>query len=296
MSPFDLRGPEFLLFYLVLGAIVLGALVASRRLTEPSGPIKADLSDPYLIAFLRGGKNELLRVTTISLIHRGLLKVDGTKVSAASSHAADSVRNPLEQELLLYFKQPREASSVFSEANVSLPSEQYESSLEALGLLPNQWVRDRRARMLGLALCVLWGVAIIKIFVALSRGHSNIGFLIILAAVFGFAAFLLARPRLTLRGKAMLDDLRFLFGGLRSRLEATLTSNDVTLLAAVFGVAAIPLMVFPYARTLYPKAVAAGESSSSSCGATTSCGSSDGGGGGSCGGGGCGGGCGGCGG
>lgn len=296
MSPFDLRGPEFLFFYCVLGAIVLAALVVWRRFTEPSGTIKADLSDPYLIACLRGGKNELLRVATISLINRGLLKVTGSSISVSSSHVADSVRNPLERELLLHFKGLKEASSVFSELQFTFSSEEYEHSLENLGLLPNQEVRVNRWRILGLALLVLWGVALVKIVVAISRGHTNLGFLILLAIMFGFVAFRLARPRLTLRGKAMLSDLRFLFSGLRSRSSATFTSNDVALLAAVFGAAAIPLMVFPHARTLYPKAVAAGQGgSSSSCGAV-SCGSSGGDGGGGCGGGGCGGGCGGCGG
>jgi len=297
MSPFDLRGPEFLLFYLILGAIVLAALAFSRRLSEPSGTVKADLSDPYLIACLRGGKNELLRVSTISLIHRGLLQVKGSIVGTASSHTSDSVRNPLERELLAHFERPNEAASVFSEFGFAVRAKEYEHSLETLGLLPNQWVRANRLRFLALALFVLWGVAITKIVVAVSRGRTNIEFLIVLAILFGYVAFRLA-PRVTLRGEAMLDDLRLLFSGLRSRSSATLTANDVALLAAVFGVAAIPLVVFPYTRTLYPKAMDAarqpwGGSSTSSCGAT--CGSSSCGGGG-CGGGGCGGGCGGCGG
>ncbi len=293
MSPFDLRGPEFLLFYLVLGVIVLVALRVSRRLAEPTEAIKVDLSDPYLIACLRGGTNEVLRVSTISLIHRGLLQVSGSLVSIASPQAIDGIRNPVERELLLYFNQPREASSVFSDPRFPSIMERYNQYLENYGLLPNRWVRANRERLLGVGLLVLWGVALIKIVVALSRGHTNLGFLLVLSILFGVLAFKLVQPRLTLRGKAMLADMRLLFGGLKSRPATRFTPADVALLAAVFGAAAIPVSVFPYAQTLYPKAIATERQlgwAGSSCGSSSSCSS-----GGGCGGGGCGGGCGGCG-
>jgi len=293
MSPFDLRGPEFLLFYLVLGVIVLAALRVSRRLAEPTEAIKVDLSDPYLIACLRGGTNEVLRVSTISLIHRGLLQVSGSLVSIASPQAIDGIRNPVERELLLYFNQPREASSVFSDPRFSSSMERYNQYLENYGLLPNRWVRANRERLLGVGLLVLWGVALIKIVVALSRGHTNLGFLLVLSILFGGLAFKLVQPRLTLRGKAMLSDMRLLFGGLKNRTATRFTPADVALLAAVFGAAAIPVSVFPYALTLYPKAIATERQlgwAGSSCGSASSCSS-----GGGCGGGGCGGGCGGCG-
>lgn len=311
MSPFDLRGPEFLLFYLFLGALVLIVLYFSRRFAEPSDPVRADLSDPYLIAFLRGGKNELLRVATISLIHRGLLKFDGGLVSAASPLTVQSVRDPVEHDLLLYFDTPREAASVFTGLLYSSSLDHYTYTLETLGILPNHSMRVNRCFALAGGLVVLWGIAGTKIDIALGRGHTNIGFLIILAIVFAFLAYKLVFVRLTLRGKAMLTSLRLLFAGLKDRPAASFTTNDVSMVAAVFGFAALPLAVFPYAETLYPKATEAsrrpwGDSGSSSCGSVSSCGSSgsDGGGGGygggdggggSCGGGGCGGGCGGCG-
>jgi hypothetical protein len=61
VNPFDLRGPEFLLFYTALSALVIIAVVMLRRKAE-SGPIpRIDLSDPLLIAFLRGGHSEAMR-------------------------------------------------------------------------------------------------------------------------------------------------------------------------------------------------------------------------------------------
>jgi uncharacterized protein (TIGR04222 family) len=292
MNPFDLRGPEFLAFYLILGALVFTLLVFSRQLIDSADAVKADLSDPYLIAFLRGGTNELVRVATISLVHRKLLQVEGTKISVTSPGVAGSVRFPIEQKLLLCFANAGEAVSAFSDSGCIFAAESYIPPLEKLGLLPDDALRARRSKILGLALAVLLGVALIKIAVAFSRGHTNVGFLIVLAAVFTFVAYRIVCPRLTASGRALLDHLRFLFGPLSNRPSNDLTENDIALLAAVFGITAVPQDIFPYASALYPKAAA---SVSSSCG--TGCGSTGGGGGCGGGGGGCGGGgCGGCGG
>jgi uncharacterized protein (TIGR04222 family) len=287
MSPFDLRGPQFLLFYLILGTLVITLLFMLRRFIDPEGEVKVDMSDPYLIAFLRGGKVEVIRVATISLVHRKLLEVSGTLVSVSSPGVAGGVRIPIERKLLKYFANASEGVSAFSDAGCAAAADSYSESLETLGLLPDDALRTRRTLVLAIALAFLLGVAFIKITIALSRGHTNIGFLILLAGIFTFAAYKATCPRLTTRGSGVIDNLRFLFGPLNSRSSAELGPNDVALLAAVFGINAVPQDVFPYAKTLYPKAAAA---SGSSCG--TGCGAigSDGGGGG------CGGGCGGCGG
>src|ERR1700730_12334744 len=108
MSPFDLRGPQFLVFYLILGTLVVTLLFMLRRLIDPAGTVKVDMSDPYLIAFLRGGKDEVVRVATISLVHRKLLQVSDTLVSVTSPGVADGVRIPIEQQLLLYFARTSE--------------------------------------------------------------------------------------------------------------------------------------------------------------------------------------------
>jgi uncharacterized protein (TIGR04222 family) len=99
VSPFDLRGPEFLVFYLVLGAWVLLGLYLARRWGQATDPPQVNLTDPYLIAFLRGGKNEVLRVATVSLIDRGLLEVSGTQVTSVRGQSAAELRIPIEKRL-----------------------------------------------------------------------------------------------------------------------------------------------------------------------------------------------------
>jgi uncharacterized protein (TIGR04222 family) len=291
MPPFNLPGPQFLLFYLIFGALVLLAIVLLRRSAETDQVGKVNLSDPCLIACLRGGKNETLRLVTVSLIDRGLLKVDGTKLSASTPTAASGVRLELEREVLSHFVTPRESTSVFSQSRFDSAIWRYEEELVRLGLLPDATVKSARSQRLGFALALLGGVALLKILVALAGGHTNIQVLIVLTVVFGFAAYKISRPRVTAQGEALLKHLRMLFGNLKDRagsLRPSSSPNELALLAAVFGIGAIPVSAFPYAQKLYPKAAS---STTSTCG--SSCGSSSGS---SCGGGGCGGGCGGCGG
>ena len=290
VSPFDLRGPEFLVFYLVLGGWVLLGLYLARRWGQATDPPQVNLTDPYLIAFLRGGKNEVLRVATVSLIDRGLLEVSGTQVTSVRGQSAAELRIPIEKRLFARFETPAEAASVFKLDVFDHEMYRYESELARLDFIPGEQAKRAQNARLVIAIAVLWGVAIVKVLVAMARGRSNIAYLILLAVVFGLAASRLARPRLTRRGTAMLSSLRTLFDGLKDRaslLRSGETADEVLLLAAVFGIDAIPAAVFPHAYTLFPRA-----SSSATTFGGSSCGTACGGG---CGGGGCGGGCGGCG-
>jgi hypothetical protein len=94
-------------------------------------------------------------------------------------------------------------------------------------------------------------------------------------------------PLRTRRGDRLFADVRLLFAGLRSRaasLRSGRGDSDVTMLAAVFGLAALPAGEFVFVPALFPRA---GDREGTGCGSCDS---------GSCGGGGdCGGGCGGCG-
>ncbi|HWJ41478.1 MAG TPA: TIGR04222 domain-containing membrane protein [Candidatus Limnocylindrales bacterium] len=284
MYPFDLSGPEFLVFYIVFGISVLVVLRFWQRAGERVESPAMNLSDPYLIAYLRGGKNEVLRVATVSLIDRGVLGVSGSIVSARSKNAAGALRIPVEQNLANYFQKTEEAASVFKAS--LLDEEPYKEQLIKADLLPGpQQESDRMLKLLA-AVLILVGVAVFKIILALERGHSNIQFLIVLAIVFTIFAFKFGRPRLTRKGESTVANLRLLFNSLKLRgssLVAGKDAGELLMLAAVFGVNTIPTTVFPHAKAMYPQAA----SSSSSCG-SSSCGSS-------CGGGGCGGGCGGCG-
>ncbi len=74
----DMYGPYFLLFYgTVITMVVAGCWLALRS-TDPSSlpppPIPVQ-PDPYEIAYLRGGPNEVTRLAIFSLLQRGYLEV-----------------------------------------------------------------------------------------------------------------------------------------------------------------------------------------------------------------------------
>lgn len=297
LNPFDWPGPPFLAFYAAFGVLVVLVLVKARNAAEAGDPTRVDLTDPYLLAFLRGGANEAARVATISLVDRGLLKASETTLHAKAGHPEKSVRRLLEKRLLELFQDKDEATKAFSSANVRDACDELEKTLTGLGLLPTAVQSGARAFRLFLGVVALVGVAVTKIVLALSRGRHNVGFLIVLMFGFSIAAFAVSFPRQTARGRALLADARALFSSLKARASSLTRGGataDAVLLAAVFGVAALPDASFGFARKLYPKAAAdsssnVGSSCGSSCGSSSGSSSSCGGGGSSCGGGGCGG-------
>jgi uncharacterized protein (TIGR04222 family) len=285
MNPFDLRGPDFLAFYLVFGLAMLAVLWLLRRAGEADTTSHVMLDDYVEIAYLRGGPQEAMRVATLNLVNRGLLEVHGDdQLQAADKSWVETVSKPIERRLLARFRDSEKASSIFSDAALKeVATKESEPNLVRLGLLPDSGRQARRLTLFGFGVFVLAAVALTKVAVALARGRTNILFLIFEAGVFAWVAFKVTHPLRTSAGDALLSDLQTLFAGLKSRARSLVPGSetqDFALLTAVFGMEAIPSH-FPRMNKLFPKA-----SSSSGCG--SSCGSS-------CGGGGCGGGCGGCG-
>ena len=285
-SPLDLRGPDFLAFYAIVSLCVLLLLWILRAIFEGGQAPRLETTDPYQIAYLRGGANEALRVATVMLLDRHLLAaetLDGVIVARAKPQ---DVRRPIEKELLRHFAQPHAPQSIFGDPALVQVCEPYQRRLTELGLLPTAADTLRRCFLLLGVVVVLGGLSVAKINVALSRGRTNILFLIVLTIVALVVALKIALPRATERGRTVLADLRRLFERLRDRAATVRpggASAEAALLASVFGLGVLPAEHFSYATALFPKA----KRSSGSCG--SSCGSS-------CGGGGCGGGCGGCGG
>jgi uncharacterized protein (TIGR04222 family) len=278
MNPFDLRGPEFLLFYFCFSLTVIIAMVAFRRLAESGDAPRIDLSDPYLIAYLRGGREEAWRVSVISLVDRGMLVMDGRLVRRADNVVYDMVGRPIERAVLEKFRVPGKAVAVLESRNLTQVFQFYQDSLERLGLLPDAAVFNARLmRFLpGLAALVVVGVIKIQIGRSLER---PVGFLFMMMIVAIVIAAVTSFPRLTARGKAILEDVTNLYSGLRTQVNSFRpgsASAELTMFAAVFGVAALAESPLGYTQTLFPQTTSSWDSSD--------------------GGGGCGGGCGGCGG
>ena len=287
-NPLDLPGPQFLALYALVGVAVLYIMWMAQASGEAGPPPRIDLSDPYRLACLRGGVAEAVRVAVVSLIDRGLLVHEGNTVGAVPRLREPT--SPFEQAIVRACARPHPITQLVGDATVAAAAARYEAELAQMALLPDDATRAARRRRLAIAVAILIALSAAKIVVALSRGRTNVGFLVLLTIVFVVVATRITRAVRTARGNALLADVRRLFQRLRDRageLRPGQATADLALAAAVFGVAVLPGDRFDYVQRLFPKARS---STSSACG--SSCGSSCGGGGG----GGCGGGCGGCGG
>jgi uncharacterized protein (TIGR04222 family) len=282
MNPFDLSGPSFLVFYICVALIVIIGLKLAIDEAEGGAPRALPLSDPYQIAWLRGGTREAARIAVLSLIDRGLLAVSGDNLVNRSS-AQSSVRAPIERAILARCAQSGTlATAMLDDPAVERACTPYRSRLEHLQLTPDPAMRAYRYRWLAVAIAILLAVALSKIVIAFGRGRYNVQFLIILMALGLWAVCLIVRRPRTHLGNRMLKDLRRLFRALRQRaatIRPGAMTSDAMLLAAVFGISALPATGFADFLRVYKKAASSGGGCGSSCG--SGCG---GGGGGGCGG------------
>ena len=228
---FDWAGPDFLKFYALFAATVLVLQYLVGRV--PRGEARApDLSDPYLIACLRGGERETLRVATVALVDRGLLRVDGDRIAAAPGIDERASRVAVERALLRHFSTPRKTGSLVLATEAKAACEEYARRLVDTGTWTSRESRARRELACWVASALLVVVAAVKLVVALSRGRTNVGFL------FGPAQPL---PR-------AVDS------GVPSRAKGLAPGGataELSLLAAVFGLEFVPLSLFPPRDALF---------------------------------------------
>ena len=113
MNPLDLRGPQFLAFYLAYGLAALALVALASRLLARSSRLGQAASrwfpgwfppegDAYAIALLRGGPAELVDTLLCRLACAGLIALDGGKLTIAPAGAGAAPPNlsPLESAAL----------------------------------------------------------------------------------------------------------------------------------------------------------------------------------------------------
>jgi uncharacterized protein (TIGR04222 family) len=292
MNPFDLRGPAFLVLYVVLSAVGLillylaqrGVILGEQRRASADG--RKHLHDPYLVAYLRGGAREVLHTLVFALNQRKLVtNADAKLVASGSLESWKALPNSLESLLMSCLYTARPMRELIDDASLKAKIEAYAQPLRESGLIADDAERARRwPALLGVA-GVLAALSGVKILVALQRGHPNIIFLAILTLIVMASCYSIYRSPKTNAGRRALRDQQSLFGRLRNRVNrmaAQGATNEAVLVAATFGLDSLPAAEYPMAAMLHHQSKKGSSSCSSGCGS-------------SCGGGGCGGGCGGCG-
>jgi len=212
----------------------------------------------------------------------------GQKLAKASGAPDYRHLSQLQRSVVGFFSAPKVAAELFSDSSmkerVRASCSEAEQRLHQYRLITPKEVQSSGYRMVLVAALLVVSLGAYKLLIALAKGKTNVGLLILMGVLGALAAVLVCRaPRISRRGKAYIDKLQTRYLHLKSGLsDLTRTVDDSALIFAValFGLGT--LAGTPY-QTLVPMFRHA-SSSSGGCG------------GGGCGGGGCGGGCGGCGG
>lgn len=296
VNPFDWSGPWFLLAYLIFGVLVYylaRELLIRQELRNPHAQLSL-ADDPYRIAFLRGGALEAVKIAAIVLVDRGLLRAEGPLLETASADSLRFASHDIERDVLrLYLGRQGHSKELAAQADMLPSCRAYQDTLTQQELLVGPPLLRRRERITWPAHWLLLTVAAVKAVIAISRQHYNLLFLALLLAVFLLMLRGLRTQPISWSAQRLLTDLRMLFGRLNqraSRLQAGSSSADMALLAAIFGLGALPLSVYAYVAQLYPVPRHSSDSSSGSTGDSSSGGGDGGGDGGGSGCGGCGGG------
>jgi uncharacterized protein (TIGR04222 family) len=280
IDPMEMPGPQFLAFYAAVAASLTVLTWWLRHKYEGGPAPRLPNADPYQIAFLRGGADEVLRVALFQLLDREALAVKDGRIGPGPK-ADEPARDDIEADVLAHFSIAAEPKTLFDGGRSSRLCGRYEPELVRLGLLPGPEDRRRRWRIGVPVAMLLTGLAIAKFSIGISRDRP----VLFLAGLGVFAPIVALAPlfqRRTARGTALVKDLKEIFAGARETGLAR-GASDAPLAVAVFGLACLPESVWPWRKEVFPKA-----GGGSSCGGGCS---------GGCGGGGCGGGgCGGCGG
>jgi len=298
MNPLDLRGPEFLGFYIAwgVGVLVLGMLAREvlRRWIYPGEAATQWLpgrypkeGDAYGIALLRSGHQDVVRTILARLSAADLIAVEGHELRRVESDAVAGRLPDIERRA--WEKASGDTEECFLEIeDATAPAmEELGAKLRNDHLLRTPAETAPLWALFGVMLLAGPGMGVAKILVAIGRGRANIGFLILLSVIFVVLTWLLFRPtRQTRAGRDYLDWLKESHRGLLQLVLSgrRASAGEIGLVTAIFGLGAVAGLdrMAALRMALRPKS-SSGDAASS----TSSCGSGCGGG--SCGGGGCGG-------
>lgn len=277
-------------FFWICGTLLLGFIV--KRLLDTSlqlgaKPLPAK-PDPLEAAYLRDGRELVTNLLHLDLLNR-------EKCTAEYAAELEALRHPsYTQQLELATLKRKLNIGDWKNSNremdrlMAIPGGlEHRALQEQLLAAPAQKNSTRMVTIVAVALIA--GMGILKIYIAIMQGFTNVGFTVGMILAGSIVALLLLRSgRLTRRGRRYLADLKAAYSGQRAELLKTQPATDQSafdmpgpmLAAGIFGLgvlAASPLSTH-YAAYYAPSDTGSGSCSSSSCGSSCSSCSSCGGG------------------
>jgi uncharacterized protein (TIGR04222 family) len=194
----DMYGPYFLIFYagVIVATFVVAVLTLQHRdVTRWEEPPEIPIHpDPYELAYLRGGANEVIRVALFAMIEDGVIELVEEKKSRFSAKttrlrvAADVDKpdefHPVERELFKACRSPIEPRALFQKETVKEVEnvcDIYKKRAEAESLLQLDAVKRSALTLWLEGVALLVGLAAYKVLAAVENGRPNFGILATLA-------------------------------------------------------------------------------------------------------------------
>ena len=224
-------GPYFLAFY---AGIIATVGTAANWLIKGSSKTTAAIPthpDPSEIAYLRGGETAVIKLACFSLLQRGLVKADKHHLENIVDDGVDlSNLSAIEQAVYDYLATPRTVTAMKSnfalKSKIAFYCQDYKKSLIKQGYLTSA---TKKYLFGGAGAFIVLSLGSYKMISALSRGHHNVLFLLIMAIAATFWLGIISCPlynRLTAKGKKYLANLQNTFANLPSQLKSPPTEPD----------------------------------------------------------------------
>jgi len=295
----NMQGTNFLIFYAISAGVVLaGDYFFINALDSADGrppPATPSAADPYELAYLRGGTNEVVRTAIYALRQKGLIEIAEKTGRIASTCAETPELTDIERSVFAAISPTPKIAALFADEYLRRSLEgqcgAYQQRLSSEQLLASSEVRRAAGIASAVAAGLLLALAGYKAWVATMRGHSNLGFLFLEAAAACVVVYWIFRKatagNASKRGKAFLAQVQLAYSDHLGALFGA-AADGAAGRAAIGGSALLMVGLFGFGILKGTPDAALAKMFAQSSGS--------GGDGGGCGGGGGGGGCGGCGG
>lgn len=237
-------------YALLLVLLIVGhrAWLRWRNRPDAESPrMPSPLTDPYAVAYLRGGADEAVRTAVFVLLYRGALKhLTKKNLQQVKGFNATGLQ-PLEAQVLTRFDTPRSTQGLLWESSWTRHlTDAYEARLRRAGLLNHRGpLAGRVYRFLVISLLL---VTIVRSVVSVQMGYTGFPLMIGATLIGWFFLRPMWRAQTPLGGRALEQQKQ----AHQRWMHSAGNVNEATWVAAAFGVAALSAIAYPMAMYAMP--------------------------------------------
>lgn len=236
----DLSGPDFLKLYCGVIVVVILSFITIRFIimnlnNNTTNVTHSTELKAYEVAYLRGGAKELLNLVIFNLINKKLIIASkGTTIRIKAKHNISNIKllDTLENKVLrmmpvkysIALKDLRRETTLVHDVEDYI---EFKDKLRKQGLLLSEGYRTFIRYLKAILITLVVGLGAYKLVIAVSKGYTNVFFLILFAVI---GIILLANfgiPRLTNRGKVYLKYLQNTYAVAKDSINERLKNKVV---------------------------------------------------------------------